>query len=367
MFFLFEGNIHSFRQIFLDGRKHPDDLEPTWYGHSVGHWEGDTLVVDTVGFNDRFWFDFKGHPHTTQLHMIERYTRTRLRHARERHHDHRSGRLREAFHDKIRGSPQARLGSHGVHLQRKQPGRQTHSGQRRAVIQAPVQPGDCELRHGWPDTQPLSLRPGISIASVASIVMARSGASVRARLARLRRVRLLVRRLAPAPAPSAQAPVPQVPPRKRRRLNLPPLPRPPLRPRRRAPQHRPRPPGRRRRGGSSSCCLPTAPVPQPASSRHWRRSSATRRARLRGAQHRRRRGRHRAAGSGPGQATYAVAVGSKAAAIGAGDCTCDGLLPGGLARGPWPPTASTASPRCRRWRCSSGPGRSSRRASRASR
>ncbi|HEU4617570.1 MAG TPA: hypothetical protein VFV10_05985 [Gammaproteobacteria bacterium] len=76
MFFLFEGNIHSFRQIFLDGREHPDDLEASWYGHSVGHWEGDTLVVDTVGFNDRFWFDFVGHPHTTQLHTIERYTRT---------------------------------------------------------------------------------------------------------------------------------------------------------------------------------------------------------------------------------------------------------------------------------------------------
>jgi len=76
LFFLFEGNIHSYRQIFMDGRKHPDDLEASWYGHSVGHWEGDTLVIETVGFNDRFWFDFVGHPHTTQLKTIERYTRT---------------------------------------------------------------------------------------------------------------------------------------------------------------------------------------------------------------------------------------------------------------------------------------------------
>ena len=76
MFFLFEGNIHSYRQIFMDGRKHPEDPDPTWYGHSTGRWEGDTLVVDTVGFNDRFWFDFVGHPHTEQLHTIERYTRT---------------------------------------------------------------------------------------------------------------------------------------------------------------------------------------------------------------------------------------------------------------------------------------------------
>ena len=78
LFFLFEGNIHSFRQIFMDGREHPDDLEATWYGHSVGHWEGETLVVETVGFNDLFWFDFVGHPHTTQLKTIERYTRTKF-------------------------------------------------------------------------------------------------------------------------------------------------------------------------------------------------------------------------------------------------------------------------------------------------
>ncbi|HEY1305521.1 MAG TPA: hypothetical protein VGF24_18325 [Vicinamibacterales bacterium] len=77
-FLLFEGNIHSYRQIFMDGRKHPEDLDPTWYGHSVGHWEGDTLVVDTVGFNDRFWFDFQGTPHTEKLHTIERYTRTNI-------------------------------------------------------------------------------------------------------------------------------------------------------------------------------------------------------------------------------------------------------------------------------------------------
>jgi hypothetical protein len=76
MFFLFEGNIHSYRQIFMDGRKHPADPDPTWYGHSIGRWEGDTLVIDTVGFNDKFWFDFRGHPHSEKLHTLERYTRT---------------------------------------------------------------------------------------------------------------------------------------------------------------------------------------------------------------------------------------------------------------------------------------------------
>jgi hypothetical protein len=77
VFFLFEGNIHSFRQIFMNG-KHPDDPDPTWYGHSIGKWDGDTLVVDTVGYNDKFWFDFRGHPHTEKLHTIERYTRKDL-------------------------------------------------------------------------------------------------------------------------------------------------------------------------------------------------------------------------------------------------------------------------------------------------
>ena len=75
IFFLFEGNIHSYRQIFLNQTKHPDDPDPTWYGHSIGHFEGDTLVVDTIGFNDKFWFDFRGYPHTEKLHTIERYTR----------------------------------------------------------------------------------------------------------------------------------------------------------------------------------------------------------------------------------------------------------------------------------------------------
>jgi hypothetical protein len=75
IFFVFEGNIHSYRQIFMDGRKHPEELDPTWYGHSIGSWDGDTLVIDTVGFNDKFWFDFVGHPHSEKLHTIERWTR----------------------------------------------------------------------------------------------------------------------------------------------------------------------------------------------------------------------------------------------------------------------------------------------------
>jgi hypothetical protein len=80
IYFLFEGNIHSYRQIFMDGRKHTKDPNPTWYGESIGHFEGDTLVIDTIGFNDKFWFDFAGHPHTEQLHTIERFRRPDLGH-----------------------------------------------------------------------------------------------------------------------------------------------------------------------------------------------------------------------------------------------------------------------------------------------
>ena len=76
--FLFEGNVHTYRQIFLNRTAHPKDLNPTWYGDSIGHWEDDTLVVDTVGYNDRFWFDFAGRAHTEQLHTIERYRRPDL-------------------------------------------------------------------------------------------------------------------------------------------------------------------------------------------------------------------------------------------------------------------------------------------------
>jgi hypothetical protein len=76
IFMLQEGNAHTYRQIFMDGRKHPEDPTPTWYGHSTGRWEGDTLVIDTIGLNDKFWLDSSGTPHTERLHLIERWTRT---------------------------------------------------------------------------------------------------------------------------------------------------------------------------------------------------------------------------------------------------------------------------------------------------
>jgi hypothetical protein len=73
--FVFEGGAHVWRTIFTDGRPHPKDPNPSFLGDSVGRWEGDTLVVDVIGFNEATWLDQAGHPHTEALHIVERFTR----------------------------------------------------------------------------------------------------------------------------------------------------------------------------------------------------------------------------------------------------------------------------------------------------
>jgi hypothetical protein len=70
------GGPHTYRTIYMDGRVHPANLAPSYYGHSIGWWEGDTLVVDSIGFNEGFWMDRRGSPHTDKLHTLERFTRT---------------------------------------------------------------------------------------------------------------------------------------------------------------------------------------------------------------------------------------------------------------------------------------------------
>jgi hypothetical protein len=72
--FLYEVGT-TFRQIHMDGRKLPVDPSPTWQGYSVGRWEGDTLVVDTIGFNDRSWLDVRGTPHSEEMRVEERFRR----------------------------------------------------------------------------------------------------------------------------------------------------------------------------------------------------------------------------------------------------------------------------------------------------
>ena len=71
---LFEYD-HTVRHIYTDGRKHPTNLKPSYNGHSIGHWEGDTLVVDTIGLNGKNWLDRVGHPESTQMHIVERIRR----------------------------------------------------------------------------------------------------------------------------------------------------------------------------------------------------------------------------------------------------------------------------------------------------
>ena len=71
---LFEYH-HEVRYIYTDGREHPKNLELTWNGHSIGRWDGDTLVVDTIGLRDESWLDSGGHEHSTQMRVVERFRR----------------------------------------------------------------------------------------------------------------------------------------------------------------------------------------------------------------------------------------------------------------------------------------------------
>lgn len=73
-------NATGFTQMLLDGRPHPPGVGPYWLGHQVGRWDGDTLVVDAIGFRDRGWLGFSGQPHSDKLHVIERLRRPDLGH-----------------------------------------------------------------------------------------------------------------------------------------------------------------------------------------------------------------------------------------------------------------------------------------------
>src|SRR6266481_3693142 len=77
---LYESGTGRYRQIYMDGRKLPKDPNPTWMGYSVGHWEGDTLAVESAGFNDRTWLDRVGHPHSEKLRVTERLRRVDFGH-----------------------------------------------------------------------------------------------------------------------------------------------------------------------------------------------------------------------------------------------------------------------------------------------
>jgi hypothetical protein len=66
---------NHYRQIFTDGRGFPPETSPSWYGYSIGKWEGDTFVAETIGFNDKSWLDDPGHPHSEEMRVTERFQR----------------------------------------------------------------------------------------------------------------------------------------------------------------------------------------------------------------------------------------------------------------------------------------------------
>jgi hypothetical protein len=68
----------TYRVVYMDGREHPKNLKPSYFGHSVGHWEGDMLVIDSVGYNEKSWLNRDGLPTTDRLHLTERFTRPNM-------------------------------------------------------------------------------------------------------------------------------------------------------------------------------------------------------------------------------------------------------------------------------------------------
>ncbi len=80
LFLILYEEFARFRQIFTDGRPLPEELNPAWMGSSIGRWDGDTLVVETAGFNDRTWLDDYGHPHSDALRTVERFRRVDVGH-----------------------------------------------------------------------------------------------------------------------------------------------------------------------------------------------------------------------------------------------------------------------------------------------
>ena len=114
---IFEGATHIWREICMDGRPHPkgDALNPTYLGHSVGRWEGDTLVVDVVGFNEATWLDYFGHPTPTAARR-RAVLAAEQGHAALRSAHRRSRRLHEAVHRRVGHSLERERRAHRIHL-----------------------------------------------------------------------------------------------------------------------------------------------------------------------------------------------------------------------------------------------------------
>ena len=98
LLFLYESRT-IYRQVFTDGRPLPRDAQPTWMGYSVGRWEGDAFVVDTIGQNGKTWLDMRGLPATEALRVTERFTRPTI----GRHQYRRDDRRSEGVHEAVVG------------------------------------------------------------------------------------------------------------------------------------------------------------------------------------------------------------------------------------------------------------------------
>ena len=118
----------GFHQVYLNGR-HPDDPNPAWYGHNTARWDGDTLVVDRVAFDERIWLDQGAHPHSPKLHVVERYRRPDLGPSGIGGHRGRSGRAGETVHHQASSGSGARLRYLRVHMCRERARRSAHGRQ----------------------------------------------------------------------------------------------------------------------------------------------------------------------------------------------------------------------------------------------
>ena len=115
---LMGGGNRNWRVIYTDGRPQGQAAEVvlTYYGNSVGRWEKDTLVVDSIGYNERFWFTSGGLPHTEALHLVERFSRPDLEHAAIRGHGRRSADVHAAVDGRMDAAVGAGRGDPGILL-----------------------------------------------------------------------------------------------------------------------------------------------------------------------------------------------------------------------------------------------------------
>ena len=127
-FLLYERDT-TYRQVYTDGRKLPEDPQPSWLGYSVGKWDGDSFVVDTSGFNDRGWLDARAHTHSEALHLTERFHRLDFGHMEVLLTIDDPKTYSRPFTDQAEAAPTSRQRSARILLRRKRKRCQPHGAQ----------------------------------------------------------------------------------------------------------------------------------------------------------------------------------------------------------------------------------------------